>query len=171
MARGTTIRILEEFYTKMINLFSRFNTPRTSGVCPEPPGARRGIFPVIGTVEIGGIMLEVLESLGGHTFGQVFLYSRERGLLFAADSMINFASLSKERADYSSLAAFLVTSVNVDSDRATKERKALLDLARETDERTEEDGKRCLVCGGHGAVSVLENGKLVPAGTIERYRP
>jgi glyoxylase-like metal-dependent hydrolase (beta-lactamase superfamily II)/ACT domain-containing protein len=163
--------LLEAFYTKMINLFSRFNTPRDIRCFPEPAGATRGIFPVIGTVEIGGIMLEVLESLGGHTFGQVFLYSRERGLLFAADSMINFASLSKERADYSSLAAFLVTSVNVDSNLATKERKALLELARETDEELKKSGKRCLVCGGHGAVSVLENGKLVPAGTIERYRP
>ena len=103
--------------------------------------------------------LEVLESLGGHTFGQVFLYSRERGLLFAADSVINFASLSKERADYSSLAAFLVTSVNVDSELATKERRALLELARDTDEYLKKAGKRCLVCGGHGAVSVVENGK------------
>ena len=30
-------------------------------------------------------------------------------------------------------------------------------------------GRRCLVCGGHGAVSVLENGKLAVTGTIERY--
>jgi hypothetical protein len=30
-------------------------------------------------------------------------------------------------------------------------------------------GKRCLICGGHGAVSVLEEGKLTPSGTIERY--
>jgi hypothetical protein len=32
-------------------------------------------------------------------------------------------------------------------------------------------GKRCLVCGGHGAVSILEGGKLVSAGMIEQYRP
>lgn len=161
--------VLEAFYTKMINLFSKFNTPSDIRCFERSAGATRGIFPVIGTVEIGGITLEVLESLGGHTFGQVFLYSREQGLLFAADSVINFASLSKERADYSSLAAFLVTSVNVDSERATQERKALLELARETDESLKIIGKRCLICGGHGAVSVLENGKLVPAGTIERY--
>jgi glyoxylase-like metal-dependent hydrolase (beta-lactamase superfamily II) len=163
--------VLEAFYTKMINLFSKFNTPSDIRCFEEPSGSTRGIFPVIGTLETGGITFEVLESLGGHTFGQVFLYSREEGLLFAADSVINFASLSKERADYSSLAAFLVTSVNVDSERATKERRALLELAKETDEYLKKSKKRCLICGGHGAVSVLENGKLVAAGQIERYEP
>jgi len=161
--------VLEAFYTKMINLFSQFNTPSDIRCFGEPTGAKQGIFPVIGTVEIGGITFDVLESLGGHTFGMIVLYSREDGLLFAADSVINFASLSKERADYSSLAAFLVTSVNVDSERATRERRALLELAKETDEYLEKSNKRCLICGGHGAVSVLENGKLVPVGTIERY--
>lgn len=163
--------VLEAFYTKMINLFSKFNSPSDIRCFAGPAGTPQGNFPVIGTVEIGGITLDVLESLGGHTFGMVFLFSRETGLLFSADSLINFASLSKERADYSSLAAFLVTSVNVDSERATQERRYLLDLARDTDQELKKTGKRCLICGGHGAVSVLENGKLVPAGSIERYHP
>ena len=117
------------------------------------------------------VELEILDGLNGHTAGQVFLYSRTHGLLFAADSVINFASLSKERADYSSLAAFLVTSVNVDSDNARKERKGLLELAQDTDNEQISCGKRCLICGGHGAVSVLENGKLAAYGEIERYIP
>jgi glyoxylase-like metal-dependent hydrolase (beta-lactamase superfamily II) len=161
--------VLEEFYTKMINLFSRFAIPSDIRCFPGPAGLTRGIFPVIGTVRTGGLELEVLEGLGGHTCGQVFLYSRAHGLLFAADSVINFASLTKERADYSSLAAFLVTSVNVDSDRAKQERIALMALAGETDRALASTGRRCLICGGHGAVSVLENGKLVPYGAIEHY--
>jgi glyoxylase-like metal-dependent hydrolase (beta-lactamase superfamily II)/ACT domain-containing protein len=161
--------VLEEFYTKMINLFSRFASPQEIRCFSEPTGARRGIFPVIGAITIGAIEFEVLDGLGGHTFGQVFLYSRTHGLLFAADSVINFSSLTKERADYSSLAAFLVTSVNVDSERAKQERIALMALAEETDRALASTGRRCLICGGHGAVSVLEQGKLVSTGTIERY--
>jgi len=161
---------LDEFYTKMINLFSRFNIPRDIRCFGKPDGTMRGSFPVIGTVVIGGMVFEVLDGLGGHTYGQVFLSSQEYGLLFTADSVINFASMSRDRADYSSLAAFLVTSVNVDSGRATRERKGLLALAQETDAALAGTGRRCLVCGGHGAVSVLENGKLVVAGTIEEYR-
>jgi glyoxylase-like metal-dependent hydrolase (beta-lactamase superfamily II) len=160
---------LDEFYTKMINLFSKFTTPEDTRCFGRPDGTLRGIFPVIGRFCIGDVAFEVLDGLGGHTHGQVFLYAAEHGILFTADSVINFASMTKERAAYSSLAAFLVTSVNVDSERASQERKALLALAGETDAALAGTGRRCLVCGGHGAVSVVENGKLVPAGTIERY--
>jgi len=160
---------LDEFYTKMINLFSRFNTPEKISCFGKPDGTVRGIFPVIGRVRIADLELEVLDGLGGHTHGQVFLYSKERGLLFTADSVINFSSLTKERADYSSLAAFLVTSVNVDSEYAKKERLALMALAQETDVALAGTGRRCLICGGHGAVSTVENGKLAVAGTIEHY--
>jgi len=160
---------LDAFYTKMINLFSKFNIPGDIRCFGKPDDNARGIFPIISRFRIGDVALEVLDGLGGHTHGQVFLYSKDHGLLFAADSVINFASLTKERADYSSLAAFLVTSVNVDSEYARKERKALLDLAAETDRALAGTGRRCLICGGHGAVSMLEDGKLAAAGTIERY--
>ncbi len=163
--------VLEEFYTKMINLFSKFNSSDRIECFSKTSVTMRGIFPVIGTVSIGDIELEVLEGLGGHTCGQIYLYSQTEGLLFAADSVINFSSLTKERADYSSLAAFLVTSVNVDSDLAKKERKALLELALQTDRALLTKGKRCLICGGHGAVSVLEENRLVKYGAINRYNP
>ena len=163
--------VLEAFYTKMINLFSKFSSPGKIECFSKNAIAMRGIFPVIGTVSIGDLELEVLEGLGGHTYGQIYLYSQKKGLLFAADSVINFSSLTQERADYSSLAAFLVTSVNVDSDLAKKERGALLELAFQTDRALLSTGKRCLICGGHGAVSVLEDNKLITYGTIERYQP
>lgn len=161
--------VLEEFYTRMVNLFSKFTVPPEVQCFTGPSGTCRGIFPVIGSFRVGDLDLEVLDGLGGHTCGQVFLYSKAYGLIFAADSVINFGSLTKERADYSSLAAFLVTSVNVDSDRAKQERVALTDLADETDKALVASGKRCLICGGHGAVSVLANGKLAAYGEIERY--
>jgi glyoxylase-like metal-dependent hydrolase (beta-lactamase superfamily II)/ACT domain-containing protein len=163
--------VLEAFYTKMINLFSKFNPPSEIHCFNAGEGTTRGIFPVIDRIRVWDVEIEVLDGLGGHTYGQIFLYSREHGLLFTADSVINFASLSKERADYSSLAAFLVTSVNVDSERAKRERTALLDLAQETDHYLIKTGRRCLICGGHGAVSVMENGKLIETGEIRRYNP
>ena len=162
--------VLEEFYTKMINLFSHFSTPGSIRCFGKNSGRVRGVFPVIDTIRIGDLELEVLEGLGGHIFGQVFLYSRSEGLLFAADSLINFSSLTRERAEYNSLAAFLVTSVNVDSDRAREERKGLIALAKKTDDALRDSGKRCLVFGGHGAVSVLDGDMLVVYGEITRYR-
>ncbi len=163
--------VLEEFYTKMINLFSKFNSPTKVECFSRDAITMQGIFPVIGLMSIGDLELEILEGLGGHTYGQIYLYSQKAGLLFAADSVINFSSLTKERADYSSLAAFLVTSVNVDSDLAKKERKALLEIASETDKALLTTGRRCLICGGHGAVSVLEENRLISYGPIERINP
>jgi glyoxylase-like metal-dependent hydrolase (beta-lactamase superfamily II)/ACT domain-containing protein len=163
--------VLEAFYTKMINLFSKFHPPEDIRCFREGGALTGGIFSVIDRIQIGDVELEILDGLGGHTFGQIFLYSREHGLLFTADSVINFASLTKERADYSSLAAFLVTSVNVDSERAKQERAALVKLAQETDEELRKKGRRCFICGGHGAVSVLEKGKLAAYGEIQRYQP
>jgi glyoxylase-like metal-dependent hydrolase (beta-lactamase superfamily II) len=161
--------VLEAFYTKMINLFSQFNPSKNITCLPQAGVANRSIFPILKTVKIGDLELEVLEGLGGHTYGQIYLYSSYEGLLFTADAVINFSSLTPERAAYNSLADFLVTSVNVDSDLARKERKALLELAAETDRALTPQQKRCRICGGHGAVSVLENGKLVPYGEIARY--
>jgi len=164
--------VLEGFYTKMINLFSKFNPPREIRCLDDAGGTMRGIFPVMERVTIGDVTLEILDGLGGHTFGQIFLYSRDHGLLFTADSVINFTSLTKERAEFSSLAAFLVTSVNVDSEKAKQERTALLELAQETDRELAKKGhQRCLICGGHGAVSVLDQGKLLTFGEIQRYHP
>jgi len=162
--------VLEAFYTKMINLFSRCRPPEKVTCLPQAGTGARSIFPVLGTVTIGDLTLEVLEGLGGHTHGQIYLYSGPEGLLFTADAVINFSSLTPERAAYNSIADFLVTSVNVDSDLARRERKALFELATETDMLLASKQKHCLICGGHGAVSILENEKLVPTGDITRYK-
>ena len=84
--------------------------------------------------------------------------------------MINFSSLTPERAKYSSLVDSLVTSVNVDSDLARKERRALLEIAGRTDRQLSGSGRQCLICSGHGAVSVLKGEKLVLYGDITRYQ-
>ncbi|HSV42213.1 MAG TPA: MBL fold metallo-hydrolase, partial [Methanomassiliicoccales archaeon] len=67
------------------------------------------------------------------------------------------------------LAKNLMTSVNVDSGRAEKERAGLMDLALQMDEKMKKMGRRCLICGGHGAVSTIEDGRLATHGAPVRY--
>jgi len=86
--------ILEEVYTSLINLFSRFTPPRDMVLFPPAGGERVGPFPVIGEVSAGGHSFIVLEGLGGHLFGQIYLYSRELGVFFPADTVINFEFLT-----------------------------------------------------------------------------
>jgi glyoxylase-like metal-dependent hydrolase (beta-lactamase superfamily II) len=161
--------VLEEVYTTMIGLFSRCTPPSSIELFGSESLGTRDIFPVIERFQIGDITFEVLESPGGHVYGQVFIYSPSHGILFTGDSLINFESLTQERRDYSSLADFLVTSVNVDSDLARKERQALLRIAAGTGDFPEGIGRKCLVCGGHGSVSILADGKLAVATVPQRY--
>lgn len=162
--------ILESVYTEMINLFSNCTPPKNRLLFPSEILGYRRIFPIIDTFRIGDHHVEVLESLGGHIHGQVFLLVPDLGLLFTADALMNFRSLTPDRQEYNSLADFLVTSVNVDSDLARTERHELMALAGEIDSAMMEKGGRCLVCGGHGAVSVILNGSLVPVGSVMQYR-
>lgn len=102
-------------------------------------------------------------------YGEIFYLCPEEGLLFPQDAVINFRSLSPERTEYNVLADYLMTSVNVDSSLAKEERNALLSLIQELDSELVKKGKKCLVCCGHGSISVLENGKLVEHSSSERY--
>jgi len=161
--------VLEEVYTKLINLFSRFTPPTNVRLIEGYSYDLEGLA-AIGLFRVGDVDFLVLESLGGHQHGQVYFVSEWHGLIFSGDSLINFHSLTEERKRYNILAKNLMTSVNVDSEMAEKERTLLLDLAKGLDEKMKRSGRRCLVCGGHGAVSTLENGKLVSHGEMTRYK-
>jgi glyoxylase-like metal-dependent hydrolase (beta-lactamase superfamily II) len=161
--------ILEEVYTHLINLFSEFNPPKRYEVFGDRPRSRHAGFDEIDEFLVGHLHFKVLNGLGGHVHGQVYYMCEEEGLLFTGDSLINFASFTKEREDFNTLAKILMTTVNVDSQAARKEREGLLELAAALDARLKSEGRRCLVCGGHGAISILDDGKLLAHGPEERY--
>jgi glyoxylase-like metal-dependent hydrolase (beta-lactamase superfamily II) len=163
--------VLEEIYTTMINLFSKFNPPEKVSLFDSRTGETRAGFPILSTIDVGGYSFEVLEGLGGHTHGQIYLFCKDLGVLFTADTVINFGHLSKERSEYNTLAVILVTSVNVDSEVAKTERHNLIELARDTTGSYTGGRTRCLVCCGHGPVSFLEERELIPFGAIEHYIP
>ncbi len=160
--------VLEEIYTTMIALYSRWNPPAEENIRLIKPETeeKRSIFPMVCRLTIGDLVFEVLETPGGHQVGELVLYCPEEGYLFTSDSLMNFASLTEERQRYNSYADYLVTSVNVDSDLARAERRALSGLAQDF---TEETGRPCTIFGGHGAVSDYHEGSLRVKGTIEHY--
>lgn len=160
--------VLEEVYTRLINMFSNFQPPTEFTLLEDDLG-RRGAFRIIARDRFAGMEFEVLESLGGHLHGQIFVLFPSEGILFSADSLIGFDSLTPEREAFNILAKNLMTSVNVDSEKASQERKGLMALAAEIETDLAASGKRCIVCGGHGAISVLDSGKLRTHGGIERY--
>jgi glyoxylase-like metal-dependent hydrolase (beta-lactamase superfamily II) len=162
--------LLEKFYTTSINTMSRMNVPDKVIECGTEPIGMRGLFPIIEKISFAGMEFEVWESLGGHIAGQLLLFEPNLGMLFTSDAFINFATLSKERADYCSIADSMIGSVNVDSEIARTERKELTRLAVELDAELKKNGKYLLICCGHGAVSKIdESGNLVPASELIHY--
>jgi len=166
--------ILEEVYTKIINLFSRFTPPSNVALFPDLPEdikyiEKHGEFPVIARFQIGDLNFEVLQGLGGHMHGEVFYLCPEEGLIFPEDAIINFKSLSPERTEYNVLADYLMTTVNVDSKLAREERNSLISLITEIDAKLAGKGKKCLICCGHGSISVLQDGKLAEYVNSQRY--
>ena len=162
--------LLEKFYTTSINTMSRMNVPDKVIECGTEPIGMRGLFPIIEKISFAGMEFEVWESLGGHIAGQLLLFEPNLGMLFTSDAFINFATLSKERADYCSIADSMIGSVNVDSEIARTERKELTRLAVELDTGLKKNGKYLLICCGHGAVSKIdESGNLVPASELIHY--
>ncbi|MDD1666859.1 MAG: MBL fold metallo-hydrolase [Methanomicrobiales archaeon] len=163
--------ILETVYTTLINLFSRFTPPSEIELLGEPGESRTGGFPVLARFSLGGHPFEILRGFDGHMAGQVYLACRELRVLFTGDSLINLEGLTPERRAFNSLAVNLITSVNVDRDLARREREGLIALAAAWDAEGRGDGRRCLLCGGHGPVSVLDGESPVTFGAVERYLP
>lgn len=162
--------VLEQVYTVMINLFARMTPPDRVEIFPPAGDQVEGVFPVLATFTAGGCTFEILEGQGGHQHGMVYILSRDAGLLFTSDTVLNLKYLSPERSEYNNFAVYLVTTVNVDPDLVKSERKALLSLASALDEGLRKKEKRLLICCGHGPVSVMEKGEMIPASETVVYR-
>lgn len=158
--------ILEAVYTQLINIFSKYNPPKQTETFQTTAYSKQGIFEVIDEVSISKLKLQVLNGLGGHVNGQVFFFCESEGLLFTADSLINFASLTPERERYNTLAKLLMTTVNVDSQTAKKERDGLISIVKKANDSLKTQNRKCLICSGHGAVSVLNRDELIILGEV-----
>jgi amino acid-binding ACT domain protein len=60
---------------------------------------------------------------------------------------VNVKGLTKERSEFNSLAPYLMTSVNVNSEFAKEMRKAVFELIPE--------GQESMICSGHGSIETI----------------
>ncbi len=162
--------VLEQVYTVMINLFARMTPPSDVILFADPVGKKRGDFHVLSSFCAGGYTFEILEGHGGHQHGLIYVLCEEAGILFTSDTILNLKHLSPERSAYNNFAVYLVTTVNVDPDRVKHERKVLLHLADELDKKLQVKGRRLLYCCGHGPISIMKDGELVPVCEPLPYR-
>ena len=154
-------------YSRLSRIISGYIPPdpaRFELIDAGTPAQHDDLLP-IGRFSVGDLNFEVYEGSGGHLYGEMMFLCREQGLAFTGDILVNISGFTPERARFNSLAPYLMRSVNVDSGRATEMRRR---ITGQIEEISAHSGRPCVVCGGHGPVSVLENGHLVHAGGLIR---
>ncbi|MFA7166656.1 MAG: MBL fold metallo-hydrolase [Desulfoplanes sp.] len=154
--------VLEKVYTRLSHILSEYSPPdrETIRLFSDVSLDTCHGFSLIDHFSLGEITFEVLQGRGGHVHGEMIFLARDHGLIFTGDCLVNLKDMSRERAEYNKLADFLMTSVNVNSAIAREQRRALLEMIGECDTELEAHGKRMLVCGGHGPVSIVTDGRL-----------
>ncbi len=106
----------------------------------------------IGSFAYGAMTFEVLEGNGGHLYGEVVFYDKKDGLIFTGDNLVNISGFTSERAEFNSFAPYLMSSVNIDSKKASAARDAIIRMI---------GNDETIVCGGHGPISLLKEGQLL----------
>lgn len=97
----------------------------------------------IGAIEWQGKRFDFYRGNGGHVDGEVAIVCEEESIVFTGDIVVNIGGFSREQAAFNRLAPYLMTSVNMDSTRATVERRAL-------EERFPPE--KYIYCCGHGSI-------------------
>lgn len=146
---GTPLLELNHHFTVLVNEFTGCGFPERWDDYGGG-GGEAGGFRVLGGFTLAGRAFEVLESLGGHVPGQVFIMSRGLGLLFTGDYLLDVESLEPGEREILSYPRFMMTSTNVDSALFRREMDMLGALAVGLDGEARERGLEAVVVPGHG---------------------
>lgn len=146
-------------YSKLSRIISGYTPPNTNKfeiIDSDTPEVHDELLH-IGDFKIADLDFEVLEGSGGHLYGEMVFVCRKIGIVITGDIVVNINGFSPERAEFNSLAPYLMRSVNIDSRKATDMRNQIINLIKCIEKINK---KPCIICGGHGPISVLTGGKF-----------
>lgn len=144
------LRKLNEYYTRLSSRFTECRFPTHPRYFASDTGKIIGGFVVIDAFTVGPLRFDVLESHGGHTPGLVFFLSRECGLLFCSDYLLDAQSLRQEDREHLGIYRYLLTTPNQDSRTYRKETSALKEMMLDLDRGSTARGVTAYVLPGHG---------------------
>lgn len=146
-------------YSKISRIISGYLPPDTDKLKILDRGTpkRHDDLLKIGALSIEDLEFVIYEGSGGHLLGEMVYACAKAGIVFTGDILVNIHGFSKERSEFNSLAPYLMKSVNVDSQKAVEMRKQVTALVESI---STANNKPCVICGGHGPLSILCNGKM-----------
>lgn len=126
-------------YCKLSRIISGYTPPPLEKI--KIIGEKQNAEPLskIGEFVFEDLSFTVYEGNGGHVKGETILICEDKKLMFTGDNLVNIKGFSEEQRQFNLLAPYLMTSVNVNSQKASLLRELLF-----------EKSKGYLVCPGHG---------------------
>lgn len=81
----------------------------------------------IGELHFGDLDFTVYEGIGGHVRGELLIACERHALAFTGDILVNIKGFSEKQRQFNLLAPYLMTSVNVDSEKAKQVRLQVME--------------------------------------------
>ncbi len=136
-------------YSRLSRIFSCYQPPNPDRFVifgADAPDEHEELL-LIHTFTFGDLSFEVYEGSGGHLYGEMIYVCREPRLAFTGDVYLNVKGFSDRLKDFLALAPYMMTSVDVDPERARRTRSQVTQLLQAL-------GPGTLLGTGHGAVEM-----------------
>ncbi|MFZ2539891.1 MAG: MBL fold metallo-hydrolase, partial [Oscillospiraceae bacterium] len=153
---------LSAAYCRLSRIISNYKTPNEKSFIVFDKWDVDNSKPLskISELQFEDLKFDVYEGSGGHILGEMVYVCKENAIIFTGDNLVNSNGFSKEQAEFNILAPYLMTSVNIDSQKAKEVRNEIIHILHDIENATQ---KQCLICGGHGAISILKDNRLIKA--------
>ena len=131
-------------YVRISKILSKYRTPPVSilRVVNSRQPDDGSPLSLIGGLDFADMHFEIFEGNGGHVNGEIVLSCPAHEIIFTGDIVVNPSGFTEDQAAFNLLAPYLMTSVNMDSKKASATRKAVMGLIND---------RNWLICGGHGS--------------------
>ena len=125
---------------KLSRIFCGYTIPSLENM--KIVGEKTDDYPLskIGEFAFEDLKFEIYQGNGGHVKGEIIFICHDRKLAFTGDNLVNIKDFSDDQRQFNVFAPYLMTSVNIDSEKATLCRNVIT-----------EKTKGYLICSGHGA--------------------
>ena len=136
-------------YCGMARILTGYQPPKMEALrvvndCPDDPNAD---ICRLGQIDFCGRQIDIYRGNGGHARGEIVAVDEADGIVFCGDIFVNAAGFSPQQLEFNQVAPYLLTSVNLNSALASRERRRLIDLFPKN---------RYAYCCGHGAIMDVE---------------
>lgn len=128
-------------YVRLSKIISSYHPPKLDNMVIVGAKKDTELLSEIGELDFADLHFSVYEGNGGHMKGETILKCAEHKLIFTGDNLVNIKGFSKGQRLFNELAPYLMQSVNMNSQEASRLRVLL-----------ENESKGYLVCPGHGPV-------------------